>query len=73
MMTFDQVRVIAIHNPNQFGETGSRTRMQPVSEPFGRRRQIRDQIGHADRYIFKQARFYSVRRFNRRGHADPGI
>jgi hypothetical protein len=48
MMALDQARVIAIHNPNQLGKTGNRARMQTVSEPFGRRCQIRDQIGHAD-------------------------
>jgi hypothetical protein len=73
MMYLDQVGVIAIRNPNQFGKTNGRARMQPVSEPFGRHYQIRNQIGHVDRNVFKQARLYSVKRFNGGRNADPEI
>ncbi len=57
VMPFDQVGIVAVHDPHGFGQAGGGTRVQPRPERTGCGRQRRHQVDDLRAGFVQQARF----------------
>tara|TARA_R110002012_G_scaffold315199_1_gene528677 strand:+ start:2332 stop:2676 length:345 start_codon:yes stop_codon:yes gene_type:complete len=58
VVPLDQVRVVAVHHPDQIGQLGCVVRVQTLSQPCRFALNLDRQVRQAGRYVlFKEARF----------------
>ena len=55
IVAFDQVRVIAVHDPHEIGERGSGAGVKPGAEPGRQHRDFGDQVKELAARVFQQA------------------